>query len=60
VVKDCRDTVILLSVRGGLETAAQLNAFLVGRGIPVAELAEEKRGLEDLFLTISARENSFF
>lgn len=54
VVKDCRDTVILLAVRGGLETAAQLNAFLVGRGIPVVELAEEKKDLEDLFLAISA------
>ncbi len=60
VVKDCWDTVILLAVRDGLETAAQLNAFLVGRGIPVAELAEEKKDLEDLFLAISARENSFF
>ncbi|HOK66015.1 MAG TPA: ABC transporter ATP-binding protein [Anaerohalosphaeraceae bacterium] len=58
-VKDICDTVIRLSVKGGLETAAQLNAFLVGHGVSVAELTEEKKDLEDLFLAISAKENVF-
>lgn len=56
VVQDCQEKSFRLAVQGGPETVARLNSFLVGSGLSVVELTEEKKGLEDLFLEISGSE----
>lgn len=55
-VQSCQEKTFRLAVQGGPETLARLNACLVAGGVSVIELAEEKKGLEDLFLEISGAE----
>jgi ABC-2 type transport system ATP-binding protein len=57
-IKDCCGNQIRLAVSDGPQVLARLNAYLVGGGIPVIELTEERKDLEDLFLEISGGEKA--
>lgn len=55
--EECRGNAIRAVLHKGPETIADLNSFLVSRGVRITELKEEKKDLEDLFIAVSSQED---
>ncbi len=51
-----QDNTIIVEMRGSLEQLSELNSYLVNNKIKVVAFCEQKLGLEDIFMKISAEE----